>query len=253
MDKIEKKFLKETLKEIRYKTLLQQRDILKYFLESYVRSILIFGTSNEVTKETIRIYKELKEIQEKEYEIHEFLKRNALKIDEIATAELLNHLDELNDKTIIYYYEALDDILTACDLKNEIYAKHKEKDFKTLNETNTYKIAAASLLIAYEDLKQMLEFEEEFWKYIEQRIIFRNSNINTKFTIDIKLDENNNTKDFTLVLPSIIDIFSVKKCIELISYAYVLYTYIGREIDDEEILSIPNEEKINEYILKKFN
>ena len=99
----------------------------------------------------------------------------------------------------------------------------------------------------------MLEFEEEFWKYIEQRIIFRNSNINTKFTIDIKLDENNNTKDFTLVLPSIIDIFSVKKCIELISYAYVLYTYIGREIDDEEILSIPNEEKINEYILKKFN
>ena len=70
MDKIEKKFLKKTLKEIRYKTLLQQRDILKYFLESYVRSILIFGTSNEVTKETIRIYKELKEMQEKEYEIH---------------------------------------------------------------------------------------------------------------------------------------------------------------------------------------
>lgn len=252
MDKNEKKFLKESLRETKYKTLLQQRDILKYFLESYIKSILIFGISSEVTKETLRIYKELKEIQDKEYEIHEFLKRNALKIDEIATAELLNRLDELNDKTIEYYYEALDDMITACDLKNETYIKHRKKNFETLNETNAYKIAAGSLLITYEDLKQMLEFEEEFWKYIEQRIVFRNSNTNSKFTIDIKLDENNNTKDFTLVLPSIVDIFSVKKCIELISYAYVLYTYIGREIDDENILNMPEEEKINEYILTKF-
>ena len=83
--------------------------------------------------------------------------------------------------------------------------------------------------------------------------IFRNSNTNSKFTIDIKLDENNNTKDFTLILPRIVDIFSLKKCIELISYAYVLYKNIGKEIDDEEILNIPEEEKINEYILTKFN
>ena len=99
----------------------------------------------------------------------------------------------------------------------------------------------------------MLGFEEDFWKYIEHRIVFRNSNTNSKFTIDIKLDENNNTKDFTLILPRIVDIFSLKKCIELISYAYVLYKNIGKEIDDEEILNIPEEEKINEYILTKFN
>lgn len=253
MDKKEKNILKKTLIEISYETTLQQRDILKRFIEIYIKSFIIFGISSETTKETIKIYKELKEIQQREYEIHKFLIKNSKKINILATSELLEQLEELNEKTIIYYYEALDDILTACDLKNETYIKHKNKDFKTLNETNTYKIIAASLLITFTDIKQILGFEEEFWKYVEQRIIFKNSNINTKYTIDIELDENNNTKDFTLILPSTVDIYSVKKCIELLQYAYILYKYIGREIDDEKIENIQEEEKINEYILKKFN
>ena len=253
MDERGKKYLIKKLKMIKYESILQQKDVLIYFIQIYIRCLLKFGISNEVTKETIRIYKELKEIQEKEYEISEFIKKNALDIDEIATNDLIRQLDELKSKTIIYYYTAFEDILTACDLKNDISAKHKEKDFETLNETNAYKLFAASLLLEFKDIKQLLGFEEEFWKYIEHRIVFRNSNTNSKFTIDIKLDENNNTKDFTLILPRIVDIFSLKKCIELISYAYVLYKNIGKEIDDEEILNIPEEEKINEYILTKFN
>ena len=248
----EKKYLIKKLKILKYEGFLQQKDVFIYFLQVYIRSLLKFGISNEVTKDTIRIYKQLKEIQQKDYEIHDFIKRNALEINEIATNELLEQLDELNVKTKKYYYDAFEDIITACDLKNDIYAKHKDKDFDTLNETNAYKLAAASLLITFEDLKQLLDFEKEFWKYIEKRIIFKSSYISTKYTISIIPDENNNVKDFDLIIPEMVDIFSVKKCIELISYAYVLYTYIGREIDDEEISNIPEEEKINEYILKKF-
>lgn len=253
MDKMARKLLKESLKEIKYKTILQQKDILKYFLESYIKSIIIFGISNEVTKEAVRIYKELRKIQNKEYEIHGFLKKNALKMDEFATSEVLNILDDLNDKTIQYYYEALDDILTACDLKNEIYIKHKKKDFETLIETNKYQIIAASLLISYDDIKRLLGYEEAFWEYIEKRLQFRNQDTYDKFKIDIKLDENNKLKDFTIILPYIVDIFSVKKCIELISYAYIIYTHIGKTMDDEKTLNTLEEEKINEYILKKFN
>lgn len=54
---------------IKYESILQQKDVLIYFIQIYIRCLLKFGISNEVTKETIRIYKELKEIQEKEYEI----------------------------------------------------------------------------------------------------------------------------------------------------------------------------------------
>lgn len=248
-----KKYLIKKLKILKYEGFLQQKDVFIYFLQVYIRSLLKFGISNEVTKDTIRIYKQLKEIQENEDEIFNFLRKNAINIDEIATDNLIRKLDDLNVKTIEYYYEAYGDILTACDLKNEIYAKHKNKDFKTLNETDTYKIVTASLLITFEDIKQILGFEQEFWKYIEHRIVFKNSYTNTKYTIDIKLDENNHTKDFKIIAPTIVDIHSVKKCIELLEYAYVIYTYIGREIDDEEISNIPEEERINEYILKKFN
>ena len=125
MDERGKKYLIKKLKMIKYESILQQKDVLIYFIQIYIRCLLKFGISNEVTKETIRIYKELKEIQEKEYEISEFIKKNALDIDEIATNDLIRQLDELKSKTIIYYYAAFKDILTACDLKNEIYAKHK--------------------------------------------------------------------------------------------------------------------------------
>lgn len=252
MDRIDRKILRTIINKIDSENKEQLTYMLKLSIESFIKSLIVFGTYSDITKDTIKIYKEVRQIINEETSIHRFIKKNALQIEIRSAFEFLDELDELNEKTIRHYYKLLDDILTSCDLKNELYAKRINKDFETLIETDIYKEKAACLLISLQDLKQTLGFEEEFWKYIEERITFSNLYDKINFDIHSILNNNNEVIDFKVILPCITNYESKEKCVELLKKSYQLYLQINRSNkSDDDINS--SSERVKKYILNRFN
>ena len=53
MDERGKKYLIKKLKMIKYESILQQKDVLIYFIQIYIRCLLKFGISNEITEKKV--------------------------------------------------------------------------------------------------------------------------------------------------------------------------------------------------------
>lgn len=259
MDKIEKKLIKTCIEEIQDVNIEQKLLIFKNFIETLLTSLIIFG-NNEITKDTYNIWKEFKKIQKEEKEIYKFLIKYAIEIDFNKCLELFDLLESINEQTIIYYLDALSDIQSACEMKNELYAKHSKRNFSTLIETDEYKTRAVGLTIKKIDIKNFLNFPEEFWNYINKKITYIDSSKKENeffYSTLMKFDKNNNLIDIKVLIPRIIDIKTALVNIHELKHAYDLYLMLGKEVNEknpiyEESATKKEEEFKKEYVLKKF-
>ena len=76
-------------------------------------------------------------------------------------------LDELNDKTVEYYYGVIDEIEDAVDMGEEFRGTRPVKHFPTLIQSNSYANEVKALALNKQAIREFLGYEEEFWKYIE--------------------------------------------------------------------------------------
>lgn len=143
--------------------------MLKYFIEAFIKSIITFGLRHKVTIDSINLINEFRWIVKEEKHLHDYMLKEAKTIDREECIKLLNILDELNEKTIRYYHKAFNDILHACETNCVYRATHIKKDFKTLIETEEYRNTLAGLTLTLKDVKKFLNYEEEFWKYIDDK------------------------------------------------------------------------------------
>lgn len=241
MDNYESQILKECIDEIKNLSHEQSKLVFKYFLKIYIRCIMNFGKDHKITKEVIKLWKSMVKIRKEEKNINSFILKNSKIINFTPATSFLDLLEHINSETVENYYKYLEDIETACDLKNEIYAKHRKKDFKTLIETDEYRLIATSMTIGVEDIKKFLNYPEEFWEYIKDKITYVDYNPS---------DWNEQNMDFNIVLPHVIDYLTVKTCITQLGLAYSLFMLKTKEKGEK---LIPDEEQINQFILKKYN
>ena len=83
--------------------------ITMYGLGSYFKSLFRFGGSSKVTRDNLNVIKEMFGILKTEREMLNFILRNLDKFDITSTQDVVQMLDELNDKTVEYYYEGVQD------------------------------------------------------------------------------------------------------------------------------------------------
>ena len=261
MDVQDNKQLKKEIKDIKKLNFTQIILTIKYIINTYIQSLIVFGVDSDITKEVKSIWYEIKKVIKEENSIHQYLINNSAMLELPETLELLDKLDGVNEDTIRYYYNALDDIEEACETKCEYRASHLKKEFYTLSETDEYKIEAVGLTINFENVKEFLGYPEDFWEYINPkitRIDSRNEESKEFFLTLIKTNNEGILEDMKVIVPYVINLHTACVNIREFKHAYDLYIRLGQQIDEKEehyeqdAKNLEKDFSLN-YVLKRFH
>ena len=246
----EKKILKKEIKELNQLNIEQVFLISKYILDAYFKSIITFGINSVVVKENISLLHKYIRIYIREKNIYNYLLKNSSLIDLDECFNLIDLLDNLNAKTIDFFYSAIDDIIDVCTLKEEIRMVHKKRFFSTLDETDEYEFITKCLTINYCDVVEYLNYPNEFWNYIEEKIIESDSTISHSTFIR---DDNNILKDLEVYIPKIKNKDTASRVLYELKYAYCLYNSLNNYVDGKNIFDDVDKEDndFKQYIINK--
>ena len=255
MNRDEKEFLKEDIADINSLNRDEFLLILKYCLETYMKSLIIFGKNSSVTRDVFNVWKEYLNINFKRKKIIKFLLQNSKVIDNEEANEVLMSIEDLNEKTVLYYYRVLDDILDACDCNDAYRAKRINKDFDTLIETDNYSAQAIGLIMNLEDIKKFLSYPDTFWQYVDKKIVYVDSHKegNDKFYSTLmRFDDNNNLIDIKVIVPYIINLKTALVNVHEFKHAYDLYNLLGNPIDEKNPIYEQSARDIERVFVKEY-
>lgn len=244
--------LREDIIKTKIMTIEEVYLILKYWLRSYLKSILTFGFDHAITKDLKEILIEYMQIRSRERMIHNYILKRGKNInfDSSNIDELLDELEDINDDTYCYYVTIISDIEEACDLKEPYRAKRIKKDFATLIEDDVYIKKLIEGCITIEDISKFLKLPTGFINFINESdfkiylLDSQNEEESAFYGINYKTDEFNNILDIKLFVPIIIDLNTALINVHEIKRAYELYQRLGNKIDDDNI------DKINDEAIK---
>lgn len=260
MKDVELKNLKADVREICYQNVEEILLMFKYCLIAYVKSVKSFGFKHVVSQDVVRLWKEFLEIVQEERGLLKYLIEYGFLEDAEEVNNFILELENANEEMIKYYYEVLDEIETACEMKMEWRAVRVKKNFATLTETDKYRQRLCALTLSLNDIKSFLGYEEDFWKYIQTKILFIDSHLvedNFFYGVNIKLDDNNCLVDIKVLVPVVINLETALVNIHEFNHAYGLYKILGSPIIDSDIIyeeKAQNREKLfqEEYMPKKY-
>ena len=247
-------YIREYIKDILNKNREEKRIVNKYIVSTFIKSYIVFGNKHSITIECKNIYKLFKNIMKKENTIYKLLLNNCFIIDNLEFINLVDRLDILNDKTINYIYSMLDDIEDACSTNQETRANHYKKDFNYIVDNDDYLNEALGLIIGDKEIKDFLNYDEDFWKYIKtriRRVDSRDDNKNRFYETVMHFDKDNKLDDMRVYVPYVINLKTSLVNIHEIKHAYDLYNKLGNYItEDVELFEEAAREKEKEFIKK---
>lgn len=252
MKKVLREAIKDDIKEIRWQNLEQILSTFKYISIAYLKAYMMFGRGHKVTEESKRIWLEFKDIVLSEDKILRFLKNNTETIDYDAAEDLLDKLDNLNEDTVIYYYDLIDSLEDACETQQEWRITRPRRSFKTLIETDEFYKKALSLTLSMKDIETFLKLPKEFFEYVDKKIITINP-----YTIEeaehfygvYPKVVNGVLTNFRLIVPEVVDDKTASINVNLYSQAFYVYQYLGKEYYlDEEAVKQEASEKEKQFI-----
>lgn len=261
MNNMDKKLLKDEIKDIKELNLDSIKLVILNVLETYFHSLFTYGSSHPITKDVINIWNEFIYNLIEENKFCKFFLKNSSIIDLYDCLVLFDLITDTNDKLISYIYDCLDDITSACETKCEFRAQHSKRDFKTIIENEEFKKSAVGLIINFEDIKKFLNYPKEFWDYAESRIRRVDSTDERNkyfYSTLMKFDDDNNLIDMLILVPYIINLETSLVNVHEFKHAYDLYNLLGSKISEDtkiyEDAAIKKEEEFSKkYILNKIN
>ena len=241
----------ELIKEILriYKTNPKQfRQIIKEGLGRYTQAVSTFGIKSPLAKESFAIAKEAHKINRTEAKLLAFILNNIDSFDIDSVASVVKTIDELNEETYSRLISTLVDIEIACNLEKEDRALNPNRLTDKVITNNKYKAMVLGLTQKMSDVKSFLNYEEEFWLFIEDHLKVEPSPAYiAEKTCGIKpiVDENGNLVQFYTIIPRVVDMDTAMIAIEILKKAYNLYKCIGKNYSD--IVKVSGEGAAQEY------
>ena len=252
---MEYKLIKEYVDEILEKNREQKRLVSMYIGIALLKSCIIYGSKHHITLECYEIYKLFKKICKKEKNMYEYILKNRTIINYDEFCDLVDKLEILNDKTITYLYSMLDDIEDACDTKQEIRANHAKKKFNYLIEDDDYTNETLGLVLSNDEIKEFLNYKDEFWKYINPRVRIVDSHSNKKniiYETVMHFDSNNKLDDIRVYVPKIVNLKTALINIHEFKHAYDLYNNLGKSIPEDINPYEISARELEEEFVKKY-
>lgn len=239
MDKELKREYRKEISEIKKQNLETLLLILKYSIQNILESI-------DNTKQSITVLKEVYAIINEEKVLLNFIKENLNQINSNSLDKILDTLDEVNDKTIEYYYYLLENIDVNVDIEKQY------RRLNTLIDTPKYRKEVYGLTLTMEDVAEYLNYSIAFWEYILPHTI---KTKNEEFYgVYPKIDKHKIVKDMKIIVPEIIDLKTAKINIHEFKHAYDMYTLLESPYieKDYEVEARAEEEQFEmEYVGKK--
>lgn len=254
MERQERKDLKSDIRTSKLDNLDHLLDFLVLWMQTLISSAYSFGLASKATKETLKLFGEFINILGRENDLYYYLYKHSKYADNEAVGGFIEEVFILGENTFKYYMDYLDEILVACDLRQEHRVIRDKKNFKTLIESNEVFSRLLEIVIDEEDILSFLDVSREFRDFLDEdnlRVCYLNYNdaIEREFIGVIpKRDENNRLKNIKLFVPTIISLDTAKMYAYVVYSAYLLYQN-KEEITDEILEKIDTlaRDKILEY------
>lgn len=245
MNNTEKQKLRKEIKDIRIQTIEEVLQTFKYFIGTYFSISMTFGQNSYVTEDVIVAWKEFKKIIKEENSLMTYLLKKSEDINYQEALLFLDELDAINDDTIMYYYNMLDNFEDAADVSKyqqealTYRATRPTKNFDTIIETDHYRNHLYGLTLSMEDIKIYLSYPDSFWQFIKDKTLtIKSENLknydNGFYGVLIKCDENNNLVSFKIIVPEIVNLATVLINIHEYKHAYDLYQLLGMPINETD-------------------
>ena len=207
--------------------------ITVYGLSSYFKSLFSFGFNSNVTKDNINVIKEMFKILKTERKLLNYILKNLDSFHLDSTENVISMLDELNDKTIEYYYHIIEDIEDACECEEELRGTRPRKNFSTLIQSDSYASEVVALALDKQAIKDFLGYDEKFWKFIEER-----DNCDIKVTYEVAKEmcgvvpimNGSILHDVKFSIPQVVDLSTALLALETYQRIYAIYSCIGKEL-----------------------
>ena len=257
MTKDELEILKKDIKEIKIENILAKIMMCKECIFLLIIVLIRKGLSNNYLEELIKIKDEYMAILSEENKLLNIILKNGINKDITAIDNLIGKLNDLTDTTITYYYSLLDDIEKEIEFNRNYPYRRLPKNFKTLIETDEFKLMTHGLNLTIEDIKKYLRYNDDFWNYIQDK---------TKIIKDPYLDydlkmhyygvwyEFNERKELTkliICIPEIVDLKTAQIAIHEFRHANDIYTSKIQEDSILEDIAKQEEDKFKTDYLKK--
>lgn len=230
----EKLDLIKNIKEMKNGSIEQMWLITIYCLESYFKSLFTFGRNNRVTRDNINIIKEMFAILQLERRFLNYINHNIDSFDIDSCQDVVFLLDSINDKTVEYYYDLINDIEDAAELNQEHRGYRPRSPFPSLINDDSYAIQVIALSETLSTIRSFLGYEEEFWIYIEKRVLTEEERVPGAYP---EIDENNIITGVKIALPKVTNLDSSLLAIEIYKEAYELYKMIKKPYSKETMES----------------
>lgn len=249
--------LTEDIKSMKKGSYEQMWLITMYSLESYFKSLFTFGSNNSITKDNLNVIREMFCILKTERKMLNFILKNLDMFDINATEDVVQMLDEINDKTVEYYYSIIEEIEDAVDLKEEYRGTRPTKNFSTLNQGNEYANEVKALALNKQAIKEFLDYEEEFWTYISDkdktdiRVPYEEAKY-LSFAIPLYDSDTGNVIDMKMYIPEIADLSSALLAIQTYEKAYGIWKCLGKQYIPTEF-TFEKQEKFKKNYLPSLN
>ena len=227
--------------------------ITVYGLSSYFKSLFAFGYKSKVTKDNLNVIKEMFKILYTERKIFNYILKNLDQFHLSSTEDVINMLDELNGKTVEYYYHVIEDIEDACELKEELRGKRPRKEFPTLIQSSSYANEVVALALNKKAVIEFLGYEEDFLKFIKDR-----DNCDLKVEAEtasnlvavVPIMHEDNVADVKFILPEVVDLETALLAIKTYQKIYSIYKCIGGPLVKDEISQDKAIQFENDYLPK---
>lgn len=183
--------------------------------------------------------------------------KNGINKNIAAINNLIDKLDDLADKTIIYYYNLLDDLEQEIEIDKGQPYKRLPKNFETLLENNEFKFMVYGLDLTIDDIKNYLDYDETFWNYIKDKIkVFKNPYLDYDLKMNYygvwyDLDENKELTKLIICIPKIVDLKTAQIALHELKHAHNIYMSILKEDSILEKNAKQEEYKFKNNYLKK--
>ncbi len=212
--------------------------ITLYSLSSYFKSLITFGQGSNVTRDNLNIIKEMFNILKKERQLLIFILKHIEEFEVEAVCNVVYILDDLNDKTVEYYYNVIEDIEDAVFMKEERRGIRPRKNFPTLIQSDSYTKEVIALTETKDNVKNFLGFEDDFWQYIEKHeySVRTTPELAQEMAyVTYLVDENHIVTGMKLLVPDVVDLSTALLAIKLYQQAYDIYKMIGSKYDSHMV------------------
>lgn len=239
--------LRRNINEMKQGSIEEMLLIIKYCIKAYFKSAYTFGNESRVTRDNLNIIKEMFQILRRERTLLNFILRNIDFFDITSSEEVVGMLDNLNDRTIEYYYGLINDIEDAAELGQEFRGYRPTREEKTLINDNTFTAEVISLGIGKEEIKEFLDYEDEFWMFLRGKEKEADTSVEVleKIIHATPVTQDGKIVDIELLVPRIYSKQTAELAIRTYEQAYKIYSCLG--LDIETLKTQEGEQAVERY------